>query len=43
MYECLSLDCMVNEGLQDTIYTSIAGGLFPVVFFILVIMFLRMR
>ena len=43
MVECLSLDCMVNEGLADVIYRSIAGGLFPVIFFIIVIMFLRMR
>lgn len=39
----LTMDGMVDAALQSNIYYGIAAGLFPILFFMLVIMFLRMR
>lgn len=39
----LTLESMVTDALQTNIYYGIAGGLFPLLFWMLIIMFLRMR
>lgn len=39
----LVFDAIMADALQSSVYYGIAGGLFPVLFFMLVVMFLRMR
>lgn len=43
MPTCLSLDCMVDDAIRSAVYYGVAAGLFPLLFFMLVVMFLRMR
>lgn len=40
---CLSLDCMIDDAIRTSVYYGVAAGLFPILFFMLVVMFLRMR
>jgi hypothetical protein len=39
----LTFDAMVNDALSSAVYYGVAGGLFPILFWMLIIMFLRMR
>lgn len=40
---CLSLDCMIDDAIRTSVYYGVAAGLFPILFFMLIVMFLRMR
>lgn len=43
MITCLSLDCIIDDAIRTSVYYGVAAGLFPVLFFMLIVMFLRMR
>lgn len=40
---CLSLDCIIDDAIRTSVYYGVAAGLFPILFFMLIVMFLRMR
>jgi hypothetical protein len=40
---CLALECMVDDAIRTALYYGFAAGAFALLFFMLIIMFLRMR